>query len=45
MAIPIFALMVAASMSAGGLDAMLISLEGAIRETFTAVADFVVALF
>ena len=41
MAIPIFALVVAASMSAGGLDAMLISLEGAIRQTFTAVADFV----
>ena len=45
MAIPILALIVAASMSAGGYDAMLIGLEGAIRQTVTAVIDFIGGLF
>ena len=45
MAIPIFALIVASTMSAGGLNGMLITLEGAVRTTFTSVVDFVRALF
>jgi hypothetical protein len=45
MAIPIVALAVAATMSAGGAEAMVTSLEGAIRETFSAVATFARSLF
>ena len=45
MAIPIFALIVASTMSAGGIDGMLIVLEGIVRTTITSVVDFVRALF
>ena len=45
MGIPIFALIVASTMSAGGVDGMLIMLEGVIRTTITSVVDFVSALF
>lgn len=45
MAIPIFALVVASTMSTGGVDGMLIMLEGAVRTTITSVLDFVKALF
>ena len=40
-AIPLLALLVAASMSEGGLDAALLRLEGAIRHTFEAGLDLV----
>ena len=45
MAIPIFALIVASTMSAGGVDGMLIMLEGVVRTTISSVVDFVSALF
>lgn len=45
MAIPVLALIVAASSSAGGLQAMLIALEGTIRQAFTSVFGFVTSLF
>jgi len=45
MAIPIVALIVAASMSSGGLNFSLISLERVVRQTITAVVDFVIGLF
>ena len=41
MAIPILALIVASTMSAGGIDGMLIMLEGVVRTTITSVVDFV----
>ena len=41
LAIPMLALIVAGSMASGGVDAVLISIEGTIRETFTAIVDFV----
>ena len=41
MGIPIFALIVASTMSAGGVDGMLIMLEGVVRTTITSVVDFV----
>ena len=44
-AIPIVALIVASTMSAGGIDGMLMMVDGLIRSTFTAVVDFVRALF
>ena len=44
-AIPIVALIVASTMSAGGIDAMLIMLDGVVRTTITSVVDFVRALF
>jgi hypothetical protein len=44
-AIPILALLVASTMSAGGIDAMLIMLEGILRTTITSVVDFVRTLF
>ena len=44
-AIPIVALIVASTMSAGGVDGMLIMVDGLVRTTFTAVVDFVRALF
>jgi hypothetical protein len=43
--IPILALIVASSMSAGGLDAMLMTLESAVRHTFMAAQEFVRGLF
>jgi hypothetical protein len=45
MAIPIFALIIASTMSAGGIDSMLIMLEGTVRTTINSVVDFVRALF
>ena len=44
MAIPVFALIIASTMSAGGVDGMLITLEGVVRTTITSVVDFVRAL-
>ena len=43
--IPIVALIVASTMSAGGVDGMLIMLEGVVRTTITSVADLVGGLF
>ena len=45
MAIPILALIVASTMSNGGVGGMLIMLEGVVRTTLTSVVDFVSALF
>ena len=44
-AIPIVALIVASTMSAGGIDAMLIMVDDAVRTIITSVVDFVRALF
>lgn len=41
MAIPIIALIVAGSMSNGGIDRVLIALEGSIREALTSVVNFI----
>jgi len=43
--IPILVLIIASSMSAGGLDAMLLTLEGAVRHTFSAALELVRGLF
>ena len=40
MAIPMVALIVAGSMASGGLDAVLVVVEGAIRETLSSVVQF-----
>jgi hypothetical protein len=45
LAIPVLALIVAGSMSAGGLDAVLLTLESTIRHTFNAGLAFVTKLF
>jgi hypothetical protein len=45
MAIPILALIVAAAAAAGGPDALLMSLEGAVREVFRSVADLASRIF
>lgn len=45
LAIPVLALVVAGSMSAGGVDAVLITVESAVRHTFTAGLEFVRGLF
>ena len=45
MGIPIFALIVASTMSAGGVDGMLIMLDGVVRTTINSVVDVVRALF
>ena len=45
MGIPIVALIVASTMSAGGVNGMLIMLEGVVRTTISAVVLFVSALF
>ncbi len=45
LAIPVLALVVAGSMSAGGLDAALLTLESTIRHTFNAGLAFVTKLF
>lgn len=44
MAIPILALIVAATMSNGGVAGMLLMLESVVRTTITSVVDFVSAL-
>ena len=44
-AIPILALLVASTMSAGGVDSMLTMLDGIIRTSITSVVDFVRTLF
>jgi hypothetical protein len=44
MAIPILALIVAVTMSNGGVGGMLLMLEGLVRTTITSVVDFVSAL-
>ena len=44
-AIPVLALLVAGSMSTGGFDAVLLTLERAIRHTVTSGLDFVAKLF
>ncbi len=41
MAIPMFALIVAGSMATGGIDAVLVTLEGTIREALTSIVNFV----
>lgn len=41
LAIPMLALIVAGSMAGGGVDAVLITIEGTIRETCTAIVNFV----
>jgi hypothetical protein len=45
MGIPIVALIVASTMSAGGVDGMLIMLDGVVRTTITSVVDVVRGLF
>ena len=45
MAIPIVALIVVFTRSAGGVDGMLSVLEDVVRTTITSVVDFVRALF
>ena len=45
MGIPIVALIVASTMSAGGVNGMLIMLEGVVRTTISSVVQFVSALF
>ena len=45
LAIPVLALVVAGSMSAGGMDALLLTLESAIRHTFTAGVELIARLF
>ena len=44
-AIPIFALIVASTMSAGGVDSMFSMVNDVVRTIFTSVVDFVRALF
>jgi hypothetical protein len=44
-AIPVLALVVAGSMSEGGLNAVLLTLESTIRHTFNAGLAFVTKLF
>lgn len=45
LAVPVLALVVAGTMSEGGVDALLLTLESAIRHTFTAGVAFVTKLF
>lgn len=45
MAIPIVALLVAATVSNGGMSGMLLMVETAVRETVTGVLDFLGQLF
>ena len=45
LAIPVLALVVASSMSAGGIEAVLLTLESAIRHTVTAGVELVTNLF
>ena len=43
--VPIVALLVASTMSAGGPDAMLLTLDSAVRHTVTGVVDLIKGLF
>lgn len=43
--VPVVALLVAGSMSAGGLNAALLNLESTIRHTFNAGLTFITKLF
>jgi hypothetical protein len=45
LAIPLLALAIAGTVSAGGFDAMLLQLEGAIRHSLSAGLDFISKLF
>ena len=45
LAIPVLALVVASSMSAGGIEAVLLTFESAIRHTVTAGVELVTNLF
>jgi hypothetical protein len=45
LAIPVLALLVAGSMSAGGVDAVLLTVESTIRHTVVAGLEFVTKLF
>ncbi len=45
LAIPVAALLVAGTMSAGGFDGMVLQLESVIRHTFSAGLNFVTRLF
>ena len=45
LAVPVAALLVAGTMSAGGFDAMLLQLESVIRHTFSAGLNLVTKLF
>jgi hypothetical protein len=45
LAIPVAALVVAGSMSAGGFDAVVLTLESAVRHTLTAGMQFIKSLF
>jgi hypothetical protein len=45
LAIPVVALLVAGSMSAGGLNAAVLTLESAVRHTFNAGLAFITKLF
>ena len=45
MAIPVIALLVAASLASGGVDGLLYGLDGVVRQVGAAVADFVRAVF
>jgi hypothetical protein len=45
LAIPVAALVVASSMSSGGVDAVLLTLESALRHTVTAGLELVSRLF
>jgi hypothetical protein len=45
LAIPVIALVVAASTSAGGLNAVMLTLESTIRHTFNSGVAFILKLF
>ena len=45
MAIPLLALVVTATMSSGGIESTLVTLEQTVRQTFTSVVEFVSRLF
>jgi hypothetical protein len=45
LAVPVLALVVAGTMSEGGVDALMLTLESAIRHTFMAGVAFVTKLF
>ena len=44
-AVPILAVIVASTMSAGGVDGMLIMVESVVRSSITSVVDIVTSLF
>ena len=45
MAIPVIALVVAASLASGGVDGLLYGIDGAVRQVVAAVVDFVRDVF